>query len=159
MAVVAVKKSDSFWDQIQKMEERVMHRAHEIFRGNGANSGNDLDHWLTAERELIWKPSIQLQEKNNKFELKINVAGLDAKDLKVEVTRDSLLVRGETERRKKEDKGEIHISEFHSGSLFRSVSFPKPVDPDKVKAELKNGLLMVTAPIAEPAKLGKAQKA
>ena len=64
-------------------------------------------------------------------------------------------MKGETKTEKKEDKGEVHTSEFQSGSLFRSIHFPKKVDPNKVKAEIKNGLLTVVAPIAEEARSRK----
>ena len=155
MGEVAVQKTDSFWDQIQRMEDRVMRRAYDIFRGNGSSIGQDLDNWLTAERELVRKPAIEITEKDNRFEIKIAVTGIEPKDLKVEVTEKDLLVKGETRTEKKEDKGEVHTSEFQSGSVFRSIHLPKKVDPDKVKADLKNGLLTVTAPITEEAKARK----
>ena len=157
MGEVSVQKKDSFWDQIQKMEERIMRRAYDIFRRNGSEFGKDLDHWLAAERELIWKPAIELKERDNQFELQVAVAGVDPKDLKIEVTAEELLVKGETKTEKKEDKGEVHTSEFQSGSLFRSVCFPKKIDPEKVKAEIKNGLLTITAPISEGAKARKVE--
>ena len=155
MGEVAVQKTESVWDQLQKMEERIMRRAYDIFHGNGGAFGKDLDNWLTAERELIWKPAIELKEKDTQFEVKIAVAGVDPKDLQVEVTSEDLLVKGETKTEKKDEKGEIHTSEFQSGSLFRSIHFPKKVDTDKVKAEVKNGLLTIVAPIAEEAKAKK----
>jgi HSP20 family protein len=151
MAEVAVKKTESFWDEIQKMEERVMRRAYDISQDNGS-FGRDLDNWLEAERELVRKPAIELAEKDDQFEIKVAVSGIDPKDLKVEVTAEDLLVKGETRTEKKEEKCEVYTSEFESGSLFRSIHLPKKVDPNKVKAELKNGLLTVTAPIAEEAK-------
>jgi HSP20 family protein len=155
MGEVAVQKSDSIWDQIQRMEDRILRRAYEIFSGNGYLTGRDLDDWLTAERELVWKPAIKLKEKDNQFELQIAVAGVDPRDLKVEVTPEEVLVKGESRTEKKEEKGEIHTSEFQSGSLFRSIHFPVRIDPDKVKAELKNGLLTITAAISEEAKRRK----
>ena len=156
MAEVAVKKTESFWDEIQKMEERVMRRAYDISLGMGS-SGRDLDNWLAAERELVRRPAIELMEKDNQFEIKVAVAGMDPRNLKVEVTEDDLLVRGETRTEKETEKGEVLTSEFESGSLFRSIHFPKKVDPNKIKAELKNGLLTVTAPVAETAKAAKAK--
>jgi len=83
------------------------------------------------------------------------VTGVDPKDLNVDVTSEDLLVKGETKTEKKEQKGEAHTSEFQAGSLFRSIRFPKKVDPNKVKAEIKNGILTVVAPIAEEAKSRK----
>jgi HSP20 family molecular chaperone IbpA len=37
--------------------------------------------------------------------------------------------------------------------VFRSVPFPKPIDPAEARAELRNGLLTITAPVAEPMKV------
>ena len=155
MGEVAVRKTESFWDQIRKMEDRVMRRAYDIFRDNGSSVGKDLDDWLAAERELVWKPAIELKEKDSQFEVQVAVAGVDPKDITVEVTSDDLLIKGETKTEKKEQKGEVYTSEFQSGSLFRSIHLPKKVDADKVKAEIKNGLLTITAPIAEEAKTRK----
>ncbi len=152
MAEVAVQKKDSFWDDLQKMEERIMRRAYDIFRGNGSVLGRDLENWFAAEREIKWEPPIELKEKDNQFEVQVAVAGVDPKDLKIEVTSDDLLVSGETKTEKKEEKGQVYRSEFQSESLFRSIHFPKKVDSDKVKAEIKNGLLTIVAPIAQEVK-------
>ena len=97
----------------------------------------------------------ELKEKDNQFQLQVAVAGVDPKDLQVEVTADGLLVKGETKAEKKEEKGEVHTSEFQTGSLFRSIQFPKKIDADKVKAQIKNGMLTITAPIAEEARTRK----
>jgi HSP20 family protein len=134
------------------MEERITSRAHEIFLSNGSRWGTELDDWFTAEKELVWKPAVQLKERDNQYELQAAIAGIDPKDVKIDVTPEELLIRGETRSEKKEENGQICYSEFQSGSLFRSVRFPKPVDPSKVRAEIKNGLLTVFAPIAEAAK-------
>jgi len=155
MGEVVVQKKETFWDDLRKMEDRIMNRAYEIFRGNGSVFGKDLDDWFAAEHELVWKPAIELKEKDNQFELQVAIAGVDPKDIQVEVTPEGLLVKGETKTEKTEEKGEVHTSEFQSGSLFRSIQFPRKVDADKVKAEIKNGLLTVTAPIAEEAKARK----
>jgi HSP20 family protein len=152
MSEVAVQKTQSLWDQVQQVHDRIMRRAQDIFQGNGSIFGRDLDNWLAAEQELVWKPAIELKEKDGRFELRVAVAGVDPKDLKVEVTSEGLLVKGETRKEEKKEEGQVRISEFHSGSLFRSLQFPKRIDPDKVKAEVKNGLLTITAPIVETAK-------
>ena len=150
MAVVAVQKRETFWDQIQEMEQRVMRRAEEIFRRDGI-FGKDLDNWLSAERELVWRPAIELTENGKRFQLQANVAGIDAKDLQVEATANDLLIKGQMRKEEKKSEGKTCISEFHSGSLFRAIHFPKRVNPAEVKAELKNGILVVTAPIVEGA--------
>ena len=152
MGDVVVQKSETLWDQIRRMEERITRRAHEIFQANGSSFGRELDDWFQAERELVWKPAVELKEKDHHFELQAALAGLDPKDIRVEVTPEELLIRGETKYERKEEKGEVCYTEFQAGSLFRSIRFPKRVDPNKVKAEFKNGLLTVTAPLVEEAK-------
>jgi HSP20 family protein len=64
-------------------------------------------------------------------------------------------VKAETHHEHKEEKGEVHICEFTSGNIFRSVHLPKKIDPDRVKAEFKNGMLSLTAEIAKEAQVRK----
>ena len=152
---VAIRKSQSVWNEIEKMQDRIMKRAYEIFDGNGRVFGKDLDDWLAAEREFVWKPAIELREKGKEFNLQIAVPGIDAKDLDIEVTPDTLLVKAEIHHEQEEKKGNLYACEFQSGNLFRSVQFPKKVNPEKVKAEFKNGMLTITAEVAEE---GQARK-
>src|SRR4029453_3125724 len=90
MGDVAVQKSESLWDQIKRMEERITNRAHQIFMDNGSIFGRELDDWVRAEKETVWKPAIELKERENRYELQAVVAGFEPKDLKVEVTPEEL---------------------------------------------------------------------
>jgi HSP20 family protein len=150
-----VRKTDAIFDELRTMQEKIMNRAFDIFRGNGGIFGRDLDNWLAAERELIWKPAIELEETEKEFKLKVAVPGVEPKELDIEVTPDDFLVKAEVQHEHKNEKGKIHTCEFVSNNLFRAVHFPRKVNPDKVKAEFKNGILYVTAEIAEEAKAKK----
>jgi len=149
MATVPVKKTESIFDQLSDLQNRITKRAFEIFDGNGHVFGRDLEDWLQAERELVWKPSIELEEKDNEFFLQIATPGVDPKDIDIEATPEYILVKAERQHEHKEETGKVHICEFTSGNLFRSVRLPKKIEPDKVKAEFKNGLLTLTAEIAQ----------
>ena len=46
------------------------------------------------------------------------------------------------------EKGRIHRCEFVAGQAFRPITLPKRIDVAKAKAELQNGMLRMTAPIA-----------
>ena len=144
-----IRKSESIFDEIQKMNDRIMRRAYDIFTGNGGIFGKDLDNWLAAERELLWKPPIELREEDDEFLVNIAVPGIEAKDLEIEVTTEDLLVKGDAHHEHKEEKGKVHTCEFESGRLFRTIRFPKKIDPDKVKTEFKNGILRIKVPIAQ----------
>ncbi len=152
-----VKKTQSIFDEMGKIQDRIMRRAYDLFRINGDIFGRDLEDWLQAERELVWKPSIELEEKNDEFRLQVAVPGVDPKDIEIEVTPEDILVKADLHHEHKEKKGEVYACEFASGNLFRTVHLPKKIDPDKVKAEFKNGMLSLKAPIAQESRAKKIQ--
>ncbi len=76
--------------------------------------------------------------------------GMTEDDFEVEVTKNRVVISGE-KKSEKEEKGEEDGRQFHriersSGSFRRAMSLPYDVDPDKVTAEVKNGILTVTVP-------------
>lgn len=79
------------------------------------------------------------------------LAGVDPKDITVEITSQDIVIRAETKQTETKDVGQLNESGFVSGQFFRSMHFPKPIDTTKAKAEYKNGLLTVTAPVATEA--------
>lgn len=138
---VPIRKPSSVFDQMNEMQDRIMRRAYEIFGRNGNQLGRDLEHWAQAERELVWKPAFELSEKHGQFHLQAAIPGVDAKDIDLEVTPEDIILKAETQHEHKEQKGIVHYCEFERGKMFRSIHLPKKIDPDKVKAEFKNGLL------------------
>ena len=146
---VPIRRTSSILDQMKEMQDRIMRRAHEIFEQNGSVLGRDLDNWTQAERELVWKPAFELREKDGAFRVEIAVPGVDANDIEIEVTSDDILVRANISHEHKEEKGTVHICEFQTGRMFRTIHLPKKIDPDRVKAEFKNGMLNLTAEIAK----------
>jgi HSP20 family molecular chaperone IbpA len=150
-----IKKTESIFDQLNHLHDQILKRAYEIFDGAGHPFGNDLDNWLQAERELVWKPKIDLEEKNNEIRLQIATPGVDPKDIDIEVTPEYVLVKAETRHEHKEETGQVHVCEFTSGNMFRSIRLPKKIDPDKVQAEFKNGMLSITAKLAKEAQARK----
>jgi HSP20 family protein len=146
---VPIRKTSSILDQMREIQDSILRRAYEIFEQNGSMLGRDFENWAQAERELVWKPAFELCEKDGRFLLEAALAGVDAKDIDIEVTPEDIILQASTKHHHKEDKGTVHYCEFHAGKMFRSIHLPKRINPDKVKAEFKNGLLRLTAEIAE----------
>ena len=146
---VPVRKTSSIFDEWKRMQNQVMRRAYDIFERNGHPFGRDFDHWIQAEHELLWKPAIEIHEVDGKLVLEAAVSGMDPKDITIEVTPEDIVLKAETHHEHNEKKGTLHVCEFESGSMFRSIHLPRRINSDKVKAELKNGLLTVTAEVAE----------
>jgi HSP20 family protein len=97
-----------------------------------------------------------MKERENQLEMRVAVPGIEPKDIRVEVTGDVILIKSETQTERKEEKGEIHLAELQAGSLFRSIHLPRKIEAAAVKADVKNGLLTIIAPIAEEARARKA---
>jgi HSP20 family molecular chaperone IbpA len=146
---VPIRKLPSIFDQMKEMQDRIMRRAYEIFEQNGGMLGRDLENWTQAEEELLWKPAFELSEKDGRFHLEAAIPGVDAKDIEVEVTPEDIVLTADTQHEHTDQKGIVHYCEFESGRMFRAIHLPKQINPDKVKAEFKNGLLRLTAEIAE----------
>jgi len=144
-----IRRTKSIFDEIERMQDRIMRRAYDIFGSNGGILDKDIPNWLQAERELVWKPAIELAEKDDEFCLEVAVPGVDPKDIDIEVTPEDILVKADVHHEHKEKKVDVYACEFASGNLFRSIHLPKKIDPDKVKAEFKNGMLRLKAPVVE----------
>jgi HSP20 family molecular chaperone IbpA len=146
---VPIRKPSSIFDQMRDMQEKIMRRAYEIFEHTGNTLGRDLENWAQAERELVWKPAFELTEKDGQFQLEAAMAGIEAKDIDIEVTPEDIILRATTKHDHTDRKGTVHYCEFESGDMFRSIHLPKRINPDRVRAEFKNGLLRLTADIAQ----------
>jgi len=149
---VAIRKISSILDEMTEMQDRIMRRAYDIFERNGRLLGRDLDHWLQAERELLWKPAVELREADGEYVLEAAVSGVNPEGIEIEVTPDDIVLKADTHHEHEEKKGTVHICEFASGKMYRSIHLPKKINPDKVKAEFKNGLLRLTAEVAAEAR-------
>ena len=147
--VVPIRKPSSILDEMKDIQDRIMRRAYEIFEQNGSTLGRDLDNWAQAEREMVWKPAFELSEKDGRFQLEAAISGVDPKDIDIKVTPEDIVLKADTQRQYTTQKGLVHYSEFQSGQMFRAIHLPKKINPDNVKAEVTNGLLRLTAEIAE----------
>jgi HSP20 family protein len=152
-----VKKTDSIMNEIEEMRDRITKRAYEIFERDGRPTGRDFDHWLEAEAELLWAPTIDVEEGADVITTTVSVPDIEADDLDVELEPQDLLIKAETEEKSKKDK-KTGRKETKAARLFGSVHFSKPVDPKSAKANLKDGVLTLTAKVAEKKQDAKVRK-
>ena len=78
-------------------------------------------------------PAVDIYEDDKKVVLKLEVPGIEEKDLDVSVENNTLTVKGERkfEKEKKEEK--LHRIERRYGSFFRAFTLPTTVDTEKVR--------------------------
>jgi HSP20 family protein len=107
---------------------------------------------FSYEMGTSFAPAAEIEETQEAVFLKLEVPGLEAKDLDVEVTAEAVSIKGERrEETKTEEKG-VTRSEFRYGSFQRVIPLPARVQNDKVEAEYKNGILHLNLPKAEEEK-------
>ncbi len=100
-----------------------------------------------AERELLaFDPDFDMKETEEAYVFKADLPGIDEKDIDISVAGDRLTVTGKREEEKKEKGERYYTWERSSGEFVRSFALPKGIDPDHVEAELKAGVLTITAP-------------
>jgi len=87
--------------------------------------------------------------------VRAEIPGVDAKDIDVSATRDSLTIKGERKPAPVEEARGWHRRERDHGVFNRSISLPTPVDPDKIRASYVNGVLEVVLPKAEESRARK----
>jgi HSP20 family protein len=94
-----------------------------------------------------------LIEHEKAFELTAELPGLDEKNVEVKVANGVLMIKGEKAEDKEEKSKDFHMRERRFGAFERALRIPDMVDPDKIEATFKKGVLMVKMP-----KTAEAQK-
>jgi len=99
-----------------------------------------------------WSPSIDLYDDRDHFVLKAELPGMKKEDIDISMHGDVLTVSGERKEEETYDKAETYRSERFLGRFQRTLTLPSAVDPNKVQASYKDGILTVTLPKSEEAK-------
>ena len=91
-------------------------------------------------------PDVELTETDGEVHVSAEIPGMSQKDIDVSLSADHrhLLLRGEKKREREEKKGTMYRSERIFGSFHRVLPLPAEVNPDKVDARYKNGVLDIT---------------
>ncbi|HEY5137801.1 MAG TPA: Hsp20/alpha crystallin family protein [Methylococcales bacterium] len=97
-------------------------------------------------------PAIDLYQNADEVVVKAALPGLEAKDVQISVTADTLTLRGEIKHENEQKEVTYHIREHRYGMFERSVMLPTDVQTDKAKADFENGILTITLPKAEAVK-------
>jgi len=105
---------------------------------------------LPAIRE--WVPSLDFSETADAYMVRIEIPGLEPKDVQVTLQDNVLTVKGEKKEEITQKDERFYRLERTHGMFSRSLRLPAPVDGAKVNAVFKSGLLTVTVPKAPEAK-------
>lgn len=104
------------------------------------------------QAELAFMPAAEMTETPEAVLLKLEVPGMEAKDLDIQVTADALTISGERKSETKTEKEGMTRTEFRYGQFRRTIPLPVRIENTQVTAEYKDGILSLTLPKAEAEK-------
>jgi HSP20 family protein len=97
-------------------------------------------------------PPVDIYEDAHKLMFKVEIPGMEEKDLNVEVEGNVLTVSGERKLEKEVKEEHFRRKERHYGAFSRSFTLPTTVDPSKIEANYVNGVLAIELPKRAEAK-------
>jgi len=99
-------------------------------------------------RRMTWAkmPAVDVVESEKAYEITADLPGMDEKNIEVKITDGVMTIKGEKQEEKEEKKKDYYLQERGFGSFQRSFELPDTVDPDKIEASFKKGVLTVTIP-------------
>jgi HSP20 family protein len=101
--------------------------------------------WDLLERSM----PVDVYESDRQVIVRASVPGTQPENLDIQYTDGLLTIRAVAEEQEERDTGTWHIRERRSGINERTVPIPRSADIDRAEAELENGVLTITFPIAE----------
>ena len=128
---MAITRWDPFRD-VLSLQNRMNSIFQEFNRGDG-------DVMSTA----AFVPPVDVYEDEHNVTLKIEVPGIDEKDIDVRIENNVLTVHGERKFEKEEKEENYRRIERQYGSFTRSFTLPNTVDSEKVNANYEKGVLKI----------------
>jgi len=99
-----------------------------------------------------WSPAVDIYETEGEIVVKAELPGLDRKAITLHLENNVLTLRGERKFQKETKEENYHRIERSYGNFSRSFSIPATVDEEKIRADYKDGVLMIFLPKKEQAK-------
>ena len=119
-----------------------------------SHDDKEMDTYDNTEGQL----TIDAFHTKDEIIIESTIAAISPEDLDINISKDSVFIRGTREReRKVEDKAFLY-QECYWGSFSRTIILPEEVDPDGAQASLKNGVLTIKLPKAHKVKSTKKLK-
>jgi len=110
--------------------------------------------FLPLSPRSCWTPSVNAYQCNQCVVICMDLAGVDKKQINVQVEPRRLLVRGQRQPLAPDEVEGLPLQilalEIDEGSFERELILPVEVDPDGVKAEQRNGMLWIWLPLPSP---------
>lgn len=143
-------EAEKLMERVEELTKSVAKRAYEFFEARGRAIGNEVEDWFRAESELLRRIPVTMKETENLITVQAEVPGFKASEINISAEPRQLMIEGSSEQaieeKSKEEPEKVVFSERHVNRFCRTFSLPAEVDPAKVAATLKDGVLEITLP-------------
>src|SRR5205823_13837915 len=128
------------WDPFREFStmQNRMNLMNRLFRESYSPEGPE-----EALTTTSFAPPVDIYEDEHNITLKIEVPGIDVKDIDVRIENNTLTVHGERKFEKEEKEENFRRVERQYGSFTRSFTLPNTVDAEQVQAHYEQGILKV----------------
>jgi len=126
------------WQPFHEMDalQRDMNRLFETLASSDRNSTRQ-----------GFMPLAEMEHTEDSVHLRVEIPGMNADDIDVQVTKDAVMITGERKSKSKTENNNIRRSEFHYGSFQRTVPLPVAIDNTQVRGDYRDGILDLELPI------------
>ena len=123
--------------EFSTMQDR-MNRMNRLFRESYSPEGPE-----EALTTTSFAPPVDIYEDEHNITLKLEVPGIEEKDIDVRIENTTLIVHGERKMEKEEKEENFRRVERQYGEFTRSFTLPSSVDPGQVSAHYDKGVLKI----------------
>jgi len=137
------------WDVFRELDN-MRREINEAFRGVGVSRPFGATFLSPVATRRF--PLVNFSEDEGHVYVSALVPGVDPKDIDLTVLRNTITISGERKPFEVKEGQIVHRSELGSGKFSRTLELPVDIDPDKISAESKDGIMKVCLAKAEHAK-------
>src|SRR6201981_2320741 len=139
------------WDPFREFVT-IQDRMNRLFRDSYGNASYGDQGREESLQNTAFAPPVDVYEDEHNVTLKIEVPGIDEKDVDVRIENNVLTVHGERKFEKEEKEENFRRVERRYGSFTRTFTLPSTVDAEKVSANYDKGILKIELPKKAEAK-------
>jgi len=151
----------NFWGKISGLDKEILEKKGQeitvvykekrqkskkfLLQGKKEEAGKE--EWMadTSQGQLV----VDIYEKEEALIIESTIAGVKAQDIDITIEPDLIVIRGERKKPKRTENRRYYYQECFWGKFSRTLVLPFPIKPDQVKANFKNGMLIISLPKAE----------
>ena len=101
---------------------------------------------VEKQHQFDFSPKANIIENDVQFEIQLELAGFNRKDVEVVTEKGIVTIKGEKENKSTDDSVKYHLKQLSAGKFSRSFTLPEDILEEKILAKFENGILQLQIP-------------